>query len=198
MKRFLIYTSTLHGSDVDEMGWTCSRGKLQCMRCSFQLYRQGGICGQSQNKLHTRTQIKVTEMNTASVSHQKRRQGLILLMVTAAIISLTWVIVTWWRRHLRHNCIRKNVRMSVTGRADPKGCETSRLPHCLNSRLTDGGELSASPAGRVLLPAKLTFSGRNTHICALRGKVEVTKVHIFVHWKVRLKWTKYTYLCTER
>jgi hypothetical protein len=25
-----------------------------------------------------------------------------------------------------------------------------------------------------------TFSGRSTHICALKGKVEVTKVHIFV------------------
>jgi hypothetical protein len=27
----------------------------------------------------------------------------------------------------------------------------------------------------------LTFSGRSTHICALKGKVEVAKVHKFVH-----------------
>jgi hypothetical protein len=27
----------------------------------------------------------------------------------------------------------------------------------------------------------LTFSGQSTHICALKGKVQVTKVHIFVH-----------------
>jgi hypothetical protein len=26
----------------------------------------------------------------------------------------------------------------------------------------------------------LTFSGRSTHFCALKGKVEVTKVHKFV------------------
>jgi hypothetical protein len=28
----------------------------------------------------------------------------------------------------------------LTGREGPKGCETSRLPHCLDKRLTDGGE----------------------------------------------------------
>jgi hypothetical protein len=44
----------------------------------------------------------------------------------------------------------------------------------------------------------LTFSGWSTHICALKGTVEVAEVHIFVRWKVRLKWPKYTYLCTER
>jgi hypothetical protein len=31
------------------------------------------------------------------------------------------------------------------------------------------------------LGIKLTFNGRSTHICALRGKVEVAKVYIFVH-----------------
>jgi hypothetical protein len=29
--------------------------------------------------------------------------------------------------------------MPVTGRGDPYGCETSRLPHLLDNRLTDGG-----------------------------------------------------------
>jgi hypothetical protein len=29
----------------------------------------------------------------------------------------------------------------VTGRGDPYVCETSRLPHFLDSRLTDGGEI---------------------------------------------------------
>jgi hypothetical protein len=29
----------------------------------------------------------------------------------------------------------------VTGRGDPYGCETSRLPHFLYNRLTDGGEV---------------------------------------------------------
>jgi hypothetical protein len=29
----------------------------------------------------------------------------------------------------------------VTGRGGPQGCETSRLPHFLDSRLIDGGEV---------------------------------------------------------
>jgi hypothetical protein len=31
--------------------------------------------------------------------------------------------------------------MPVTGREGPYGCETSRLPHFLDHRLTDGGEV---------------------------------------------------------
>jgi hypothetical protein len=29
----------------------------------------------------------------------------------------------------------------VTGREGPQGCETWRIPHLLDSRLTDGGEV---------------------------------------------------------
>jgi hypothetical protein len=29
----------------------------------------------------------------------------------------------------------------VTGRGDPQSCETSRFPHFLDNRLTDGGEV---------------------------------------------------------
>jgi hypothetical protein len=29
----------------------------------------------------------------------------------------------------------------VTGREGPKGCETSKLPHLLGNRLTDGGKV---------------------------------------------------------
>jgi hypothetical protein len=31
--------------------------------------------------------------------------------------------------------------ISVTGRGGPQGCETSRLPHFLENRLTDGSEV---------------------------------------------------------
>jgi hypothetical protein len=35
----------------------------------------------------------------------------------------------------------KGNAIPVTGRGGPYGCETSRLPHFQNNRLTDGGEL---------------------------------------------------------
>jgi hypothetical protein len=31
--------------------------------------------------------------------------------------------------------------ITVRGRGGPQGCETLRLPHCLDNRLTDGGEV---------------------------------------------------------
>jgi hypothetical protein len=35
----------------------------------------------------------------------------------------------------------KGKAIRVTGRGGPQGCETSRLPHFLDNRLTDGGEV---------------------------------------------------------
>jgi hypothetical protein len=35
---------------------------------------------------------------------------------------------------------KKGKRILVTGRGGPSVCETSRLPHFLNNRLTNGGE----------------------------------------------------------
>jgi hypothetical protein len=37
--------------------------------------------------------------------------------------------------------IKKGKAVHVTGQGDPWGCETSRLPHFLDNRLTDGGEV---------------------------------------------------------
>jgi hypothetical protein len=36
----------------------------------------------------------------------------------------------------------KGNAIPVTCRGHPQGCETSRLPHFLDNRLTDGGEVS--------------------------------------------------------
>jgi hypothetical protein len=41
----------------------------------------------------------------------------------------------------------KGKAIPVTGREEPWGCETSRLPHFLDNRLTDGGEV-VSPSRR--------------------------------------------------
>jgi hypothetical protein len=35
----------------------------------------------------------------------------------------------------------KDKAIPVTGRGGPQGCETSRIPHFLDNRLTDGGEV---------------------------------------------------------
>jgi hypothetical protein len=37
--------------------------------------------------------------------------------------------------------IKKGKAIAVTGRGSPYGCETSRLPHFLDSWLTDGGKV---------------------------------------------------------
>jgi hypothetical protein len=69
-------------------------------------------------------------------------------------------------RHSVHECIKwslvglvtvpflpyikgkvKGKAIPVTGREDPEGCETSRFPHFLDNRLTDGGEV-ISPTRR--------------------------------------------------
>jgi hypothetical protein len=39
-----------------------------------------------------------------------------------------------------HILQRKGKAIPVTGRGGPQGCETSRLPHILDNRLTDGSE----------------------------------------------------------
>jgi hypothetical protein len=37
---------------------------------------------------------------------------------------------------------KKDKAIPVSGRGGPQGCETSRLPYFVDSRLTDGGEVS--------------------------------------------------------
>jgi hypothetical protein len=57
---------------------------------------------------------------------------------------------------------KKGKAIPVTVREGPYGCETSRIPHFLNNRLTDGSEavsLTRRPA--ALYPRKIP----GTHFC---------------------------------
>jgi hypothetical protein len=49
----------------------------------------------------------------------------------------------------------------VTGRGGPQGCETSRLPHFLDSRLTDGREVVSLTHRSPFTPRKV----HGTHFC---------------------------------
>jgi hypothetical protein len=50
---------------------------------------------------------------------------------------------------------KKRQSYPVTGREGPLGCETSRLPHFLDNRLTDGGEFVSPPRRPPFTPRKI-------------------------------------------
>jgi hypothetical protein len=54
----------------------------------------------------------------------------------------------------------KSEDIPVTGRGDPQGCETSRLPYFLGSRLTDGGQVTLTRR-QPFFPSKIA----GTHFC---------------------------------
>jgi hypothetical protein len=56
---------------------------------------------------------------------------------------------------------KKCKAIPVTGRGGPYGCETSRLPHFLYSRLTDGGEAASFTRRPPFTPRKIL----GTHFC---------------------------------
>jgi hypothetical protein len=60
------------------------------------------------------------------------------------------------------NRTKKNKAIPVTGREGPQGCETSRLPHFLESRLIDGGEVVSLTRRPPFTPRKIP----DTHFCS--------------------------------
>jgi hypothetical protein len=63
----------------------------------------------------------------------------------------TFRLVAW---HLNRY---KSKAVPVTGCGDLYGCEMLRIPHCLDSRLIDGGKAVAPRTGRTLLPRNIIF-----------------------------------------
>jgi hypothetical protein len=55
----------------------------------------------------------------------------------------------------------KGKAIGVTGREGPQVCETSRLPHFLGNRLTDGGEFVSPTRRPPFTPRKIP----GTHFC---------------------------------
>jgi hypothetical protein len=55
----------------------------------------------------------------------------------------------------------KGKAIPVTGREGPQRCETSRLPHFLDNRLTDGGKVVSLTRRPPFLPRKILGS----HFC---------------------------------
>jgi hypothetical protein len=49
----------------------------------------------------------------------------------------------------------KGKAIPVTGRGDPQGCETSRLPHFLDIRVTGGGECVSLTRRPPFTPTKI-------------------------------------------
>jgi hypothetical protein len=59
---------------------------------------------------------------------------------------------------------RKNA-IPVTGRGGLHGCEMLRIPYCLYSRLTDGGEVVSLTHRPRSTPQKHNFSVSGAHVC---------------------------------
>jgi hypothetical protein len=55
----------------------------------------------------------------------------------------------------------KGKAIPATGRVGPEGCETSRLPHFLDNRFTDGGEVVSLTRRPPVTPWKIP----GTHFC---------------------------------
>jgi hypothetical protein len=51
--------------------------------------------------------------------------------------------------------VQKRYSIPGIGRGGPQGCETSRLPHFLDSRLTDGGDIVSLTRQPPFTPRKI-------------------------------------------
>jgi hypothetical protein len=64
-------------------------------------------------------------------------------------------------RRQREEMRVKRKAILVIGRGGPYGCETSRLPHLLDNRFTDGSEVDSLTRRSLFIPRKIP----GTHLC---------------------------------
>jgi hypothetical protein len=79
------------------------------------------------------------------------------------IKCLVWSLYHFTRRlgPIEIDIKYKGKAIPVTGREGPYGCETSRLPHFVDSRLTGGGEFVSLTRRSPFTPRKIP----GTHFC---------------------------------
>jgi hypothetical protein len=75
----------------------------------------------------------------------------LILLSIGTTLPLPYLHTSWCGTELS-----KGKAIPATGHGGPQGCETSRLPHFLDNRLTDGGEVFSLtcrplPPGRFLV-----------------------------------------------
>jgi hypothetical protein len=63
---------------------------------------------------------------------------------------------------------RQKKNICVTGLRGPQGCERSRLPHFLDNRLTDGGEVVILTCRPPFTPKKIS----GTHLCQRLSRLQ--------------------------
>jgi hypothetical protein len=80
------------------------------------------------------------------------------LQISTYVIHCVTDVNIHSQRHKEH---KKAKAIPVTGRKGPWGCETSRLPHFLENRLTDGGEVDSLTRRPPFTPRKIP----DTHFC---------------------------------
>jgi hypothetical protein len=82
-----------------------------------------------------------------------------------------------WTEHVftnagRRKCCRKDELKGkaalVAGRGGPWGCETSRLSHCINCRLTDGGKIVGPTHRQPYSPGNIPGTRLETQCVARR------------------------------
>jgi hypothetical protein len=94
----------------------------------------------------------------------------------------------------------KEKAIAVTGRGDPYGCETSRLPHFLDNRLTNGGEVVSRtrraaalfPPGRFLVldpGAIVQLEG----LSKLKNPMTLSEIEPAIFWVITLCLNKLLY-----